>query len=110
MGHCATNTAGFKGCAAGGSGIVVSGASQAGGARLDRYGVGGVREQPEGEILQADRRRPETTVGGDRDLETIHRGGGTDSENVLNGRVWPCSTSSDCDYELSSSSLKWKTN
>jgi hypothetical protein len=31
-----------------------------GGSRLDRFGVGCVGEQPEGEILQADRRRPET--------------------------------------------------
>jgi hypothetical protein len=42
--------------------------------------------------LQTDRRRAETIDGGDRDLETIHRSGRTDSENVMNGRVWPCST------------------
>src|SRR5215831_3291837 len=93
MGHCAEHTADFAGCAAGGPGIVVSGAAPAGSAGLDRYGVGGVGEQPEGQILQTDRRRPETIVGGDRDLETIHRGGRIDSENVLNGRIWPCSTS-----------------
>jgi len=44
----------------GGQGIVVSGATPVGGARLDRFGVRRVGEQPEGEILQADRRRPET--------------------------------------------------
>src|SRR5262245_36330102 len=110
MGHCAAHTADFAGCIAGGSGIVVSGAAQARSAGLDRFGVGSVREQPEGEILQTDRRRAETIVDGDRDLETIHRGGGTDSENVLNGKTWPCSTSSDCDYGRSSSSPEWKTN
>jgi DNA-binding PadR family transcriptional regulator len=26
-------------------------------------------------------------------IQTIHRGGGTDSENVLNGRISSCSTS-----------------
>jgi Transcriptional regulator PadR-like family len=53
----------------------------------------GVGEQPEGEILQTDRRRPETIVGGDRNVETIHGCGRTDSEIVLNGRIWPCSKS-----------------
>jgi hypothetical protein len=60
---------------------------------LDRLGVGGVGEQPEGQILQTHRGRTETIVGGDRDLETIHKCGRTDSENVPNGRIWPCSTS-----------------
>src|SRR5262245_61095333 len=84
MGHCAAHTADFAGCAAGGPGVVVSGAAQAGGARLDRFRVGSVGEQPEGEVLQTDRRRAETIDGGDRDLETIHRSGTTDSENGLN--------------------------
>jgi len=35
----------------------------------------------------AQRMRPETIVGRDQDLETIHRCGRTNSENVLNGRV-----------------------
>jgi hypothetical protein len=70
MGHRATHPAGFTGYIAGGPGVVVSGAAQAGSAGLDRFREGGVGEQPEGEILQTDRRRPETIVGGDRDLET----------------------------------------
>src|SRR5215510_3051317 len=110
MGHCAAHTADFTGCTAGGPGVVVSGAAPVGGARLDRFRVGSVGEQSEGEILQTDRRRPKTIGGRDRDVETIHRGGGTNSENILNGRIWPCSTSSDCDYGRSSSSLDWKTN
>jgi hypothetical protein len=44
-------------------------------------------------ILQADRRRPGTVRGRDRDVEAFYRGGGTDFENVLKGRIWPCSTS-----------------
>src|SRR5262245_7678695 len=110
MGHCAANTADFAGCTEGGPGGVVYGAAPGGGARVDRFRVGSVGKQSEREILQTDRRRTETVVGGDRDLETIHRGGGTNSENILNGRIWPCSTSSDCDYGRSSSSLDWKTN
>jgi len=57
------HTAGFTGRSSGRPGIVVSGAAPAGGARLDCFGVGGVGEQPEGEILQTDRRRPETVRG-----------------------------------------------
>ena len=69
------------------------GAAPVGGARLDRFGVGRVGDQPEGDILQADRRRPETVRGRDRDVEAFYRGAGTDFENVLKGRIWACSTS-----------------
>src|SRR6266545_2366055 len=82
MGRCAADTADFARRIAGGTGIVVSGAAQAGSAGLDRFRMGGGREQPEGEILQTDGGRPETIVGGDRDLETIYRGGRTDLDNL----------------------------
>jgi hypothetical protein len=52
--------AGFAGGVAGGSGVVISGAAPAGSAGLDRFGVGGVGEQPEGEVLQSGWRRRTT--------------------------------------------------
>ncbi len=74
-----------------GQGSLYPALAPVGGVRLDRFGVGRVGEQPEGEILQADRRRPETVRG--RDVEAFYRGSVTDFENVLKGRIWPCSTS-----------------
>src|SRR5262245_47767951 len=88
--YCATHTAGLTGCIAGRPGITISGAAPAGGARLDCFRMGRVGERPEGEILQTDGGRTETNVGRDRDVEAFYRSSGTDSEDALNERIWPC--------------------
>src|SRR5262245_34242693 len=72
MGHCAAHPAVLAGRSAGESGVALSGAAPAGAPRLDRLGVGRLRQQPALEVLPVDARRPHRTRARTGRLGTVH--------------------------------------
>ena len=72
-GHCPAAERPIQGGAATAGGHTLSGALSDGGERLDRRGVGPVREQPKSEILSPDEDWPKTTRCGKGGLGSTDR-------------------------------------